>query len=61
MALGLLGRSSRSGELVKAFRARFKVTCCKGLSAPYRWKSREHLANCRLLTEACARMVEELS
>lgn len=61
MALGLLGHSSRSGALVKAFRSRFKVTCCKGLSAPYRWKSPEHLANCRHLTESCAALVVELT
>lgn len=61
MALGLRGHPSRSGALVKAFRSRFKVTCCKGLSAPYRWKSSEHQANCRRLTVACAELVEELT
>jgi hypothetical protein len=36
------------------------VTCCSALSRPYKWKSREHLENCRKLTEDTAEMVEKL-
>lgn len=60
MALGLSGQSKRSGKLIAAFRARHKVTCCKALSAGYRWHSPEHLANCRQITVATAEMVEAL-
>lgn len=42
------------------FKARNRVTCCKGLSTPYAWQSREHLANCRRITEETADMVERL-
>jgi len=60
MALGLNGQARRSGKLIAAFRARHKVTCCKGLSAGFRWNSPEHLANCRRITVATAEMVEEM-
>lgn len=60
MALGLMGKGERNGELVTAFRERFRTTCCRGLSKDYRWLSREHKANCRKLTEAAAGMVEAL-
>ena len=60
MALGLNGRAKRAGKLMAAFRERHKVTCCKSLSAAYRWKSPEHLANCRMITVATADMVEAL-
>src|SRR5512133_497572 len=59
MALCLNGRAKRAGKLMAAFRERHKVTCCKGLSAGYRWKSPEHLANCRRITVATAELVEE--
>lgn len=60
MALGLLGQGKRNGELVVAFRERFRTTCCRGLSKDYRWMSREHKANCRQLTVAAAGMVAKL-
>lgn len=60
MALGLKGKGKQSARLVAAFRARNKVTCCKALSAPYRWLSREHLANCRRLTVETAEEVDRL-
>lgn len=60
IVLSLKGRGELAGELVKRFRAKNKVTCCKALSAPYRWKSAEHLANCRRLTIETAEEVERL-
>jgi C_GCAxxG_C_C family probable redox protein len=60
MALGLNGRSGRSGELVAAFRDTFRTTCCRGLSKDYQWLSRNHLANCRHITTTTAAMVEKL-
>lgn len=60
MALGLRGKGEKAGELVKLFKERHRVTCCAGLSKPYTWKSREHLANCRRLTEQTAEMTENL-
>lgn len=63
MALGLNGKGKKAGRLVTAFRAEHKVTCCKGLSAPFPWKSPEHLANCRRLTvwtaEETARLLKD--
>jgi C_GCAxxG_C_C family probable redox protein len=60
MALGLNGKGEKAGELVAAFRERNRVACCQGLSAPYRWLSPEHQANCRRLTIETARVVERL-
>jgi C_GCAxxG_C_C family probable redox protein len=60
MALGLKGNGGMSGELVELFKERHRVTCCSALSRPYKWKSGEHLANCRKLTEDTAEMVEKL-
>lgn len=60
MALGLKGKGKQSAKLVAAFRERNKVTCCKALSAPYRWLSREHLANCRRITVETAELVDRL-
>jgi len=60
MALGLQGKGAVSGELVAAFRTRNRTTCCKALSAPYTWLSREHLANCRRLTVETAEEVARL-
>lgn len=60
MALGLKGKGNRSAKLVEAFKAKNRVTCCSALSRPYKWKSREHLANCRRLTEETAEIVETL-
>lgn len=54
IALGLKGKKKLAGKLVDNFRARHKVTCCKGLSAPFGWLSDQHLANCRHLTVAAA-------
>lgn len=60
MALSLQGKKRLAGKLVDAFKERNKITCCKGLSAPYTWKSKEHLANCRRLTAETAAEVERL-
>lgn len=61
MALGLLGKGDRNGELVAAFRREFKTTCCRGLSQNYQWLSREHKANCRHLTVQAAAIVVRLT
>lgn len=60
MALGLKGKGGKSGDLVKLFKEQHRVTCCSALSRPYKWKSKEHLANCRKLTEDTAEIVEKL-
>ncbi len=60
MALSLKGKGRKSADLVAAFKKKNQVTCCAALSRPYTWKSREHLANCRRITEETAQMVEEL-
>ncbi|NIQ93951.1 MAG: C_GCAxxG_C_C family protein [Desulfuromonadales bacterium] len=60
MALGLSGKGKKSGALVKLFKEQNRATCCAALSRPYRWQSREHLANCRRITEETAAMVEKL-
>lgn len=60
MALGWSGKGSRAGELVAAFKARHRVTCCVALTRAYKWKSREHLDNCRKITEETAEIVERL-
>jgi len=60
MALGLAGKGNRAAKLVEAFKEQNRVTCCVALSKPYKWKSREHLANCRRITEETAEMVERL-
>lgn len=60
MALSLCDRGDRAQELVTAFKSKFGMTCCSGLSRPYKWKSREHLANCRQITEETAELVAEL-
>jgi C_GCAxxG_C_C family probable redox protein len=61
LALGLKGKGDKAGELVKLFKERNRVTCCASLTKPFRWKSREHLANCRRLTEETAEMTSKLS
>jgi C_GCAxxG_C_C family probable redox protein len=60
MALGLSGKGKKAGRLIEAFKARHRVTCCVALSRPYIWKSREHLSNCRKITEDTAEMVARL-
>jgi len=60
MALGLKGKGKRARKLMEEFVARNRITCCKGLTAPYRWLSREHLANCRRITVETAEMVARL-
>lgn len=60
MALGLKGKGKKAAALVEAFKARNKVTCCKVLSRSYTWNSKEHLANCRRITEETAADVEKL-
>ena len=60
MALGLKGKGNKAAKLMEAFMARNRVTCCKALSAPYPWLSKEHLANCRRITGETAAMVEAL-
>jgi C_GCAxxG_C_C family probable redox protein len=60
MALGWSGQGKKSARLIEAFRESNRVTCCVALSRPYEWKSREHLANCRTITEETATIVERL-
>lgn len=60
MVLGCKGRQQDAGRLIERFKAANQATCCKVLSAPYKWKSREHLANCRRLTMEAAAEVEKL-
>jgi C_GCAxxG_C_C family probable redox protein len=60
MALGLKGREKKAGELVAAFREKNRVTCCIALTRPYKWKSKEHLVNCRRLTVEMAELVAKL-
>lgn len=50
IALGLKGLEGLSGELVDAFRAEFRVTCCSGLTRQVEWGSEGHHANCRRIT-----------
>lgn len=60
MALGLMGKGDRNGELVTRFRKQFRTTCCRSLSKDYPWLSEEHLANCRKLTVTAAAIVDTL-
>lgn len=60
MALGILGKGKYAAQLVETFRKKYGATCCASLSRPYRWKSREHLANCRSITVETAALAEEL-
>jgi len=60
MALGLKGKGKKAAALVEAFKAHNKVTCCKVLSRSYTWNSKEHLANCRRITEETAEEVAKL-
>ncbi len=60
MALGLKGKGKKAVKLMEEFKARNRVTCCKALSAPYPWLSKEHLANCRRITAETAAIVERL-
>lgn len=50
MALGLQGKGKRSAEVVTEFKKHNRTTCCKALSAPFVWMSKEHSDNCRRLT-----------
>jgi C_GCAxxG_C_C family probable redox protein len=60
MTLSLKGQRRDAAKLVDLFKSRNKVTCCKALSAPYKWQSKEHLANCKRLTSEVAEDVETL-
>lgn len=60
MALGLNGNSKKSGELIDRFRNDQGATCCIALSRGFKWKSKEHLNNCRRITEETAKTVSEL-
>jgi C_GCAxxG_C_C family probable redox protein len=60
MALGWQGEGHLSEKLIKEFRDRNGATCCSVLSRPYAWKSRQHRANCRRITEETAEMVDFL-
>lgn len=60
MALGLSGRKKKAGKLVELFKQKYGLTCCSALSRPYKWNSREHLSNCRKITEETTAMVEKL-
>jgi C_GCAxxG_C_C family probable redox protein len=60
MALGWNGKGTNAEKLVAAFKERHRVTCCVALTRSYKWKSREHLSNCRKITEDTAEIVERL-
>ena len=60
MALGLNGKSKKSGELIDRFRRDQGATCCVALSRGLKWKSKEHLNNCRRITEETAKTVSKL-
>lgn len=60
IALALKGEGKKGDALVQEFKERYRVTCCSVLSRPYEWKSRDHLANCRRITEETAQMVEKM-
>jgi len=60
MALGLSGKGDKAAKLVAAFKERNRATCCVALTRGFDWKSCEHLANCRRITEETAEMVEHL-
>lgn len=60
LALGWSGKGGESAKLMEAFRKANRVTCCVALSRPYKWKSPEHQANCRRITEETAEVVEQL-
>lgn len=60
MALGLNGKSQKSGELIDRFRNDQGATCCVALSRGLKWKSKEHLNNCRRITEETAKTVSDL-
>jgi C_GCAxxG_C_C family probable redox protein len=60
MALGLKSKGHLAGLLVEEFREMNGVTCCSVLTRSYAWKSREHLLNCRRLTEETAEKVFSL-
>ncbi len=60
MALALAGKGKRAADLMAAFREKNGAACCSALTRQYQWKSREHLENCRRLTEETAALVGEL-
>jgi C_GCAxxG_C_C family probable redox protein len=60
MALGLRGKGKRSDEVVIGFKARNRTTCCKALSAPFVWLSKEHSDNCRRLTVETAEHIARI-
>lgn len=60
MALGLRDKGHLADKLVAEFKENFKVTCCSALSRAYQWKSREHLENCRAITERTAEITARL-
>lgn len=60
MALGFSGKGKKAARLMEDFKKAHRTTCCRGLSAPYKWLSREHLANCRRLTADTAERVAQL-
>ncbi|PLX82655.1 MAG: hypothetical protein C0617_13485 [Desulfuromonas sp.] len=60
MALGLAGQPKKAGRLMELFREGHPATCCKVLSRPFKWNSRDHLANCRRITAETAEIVDRL-
>jgi C_GCAxxG_C_C family probable redox protein len=60
MALGWNGKGAKAEKLVAAFKEHHRVSCCVALTKPYKWKSPEHLSNCRKITEETAEIVERL-
>ncbi|MFA5516054.1 MAG: C-GCAxxG-C-C family protein [Desulfuromonadales bacterium] len=60
MALGLREKGHLADRLVDEFRQAQGATCCIALSRKFRWNSKEHKANCRLITEETAETVARL-
>jgi C_GCAxxG_C_C family probable redox protein len=60
MALGLKGKGKHSAEVVNEFKLRNKTTCCKALSSPFVWLSKEHSENCRRLTVETAEHIARI-
>lgn len=60
MSLSLQGKAHKASRLVEEFKNKYRTTCCKGLTLPYQWMSREHLENCRAMTAGTADMVARL-
>lgn len=60
MALGLSGKSHKSGKLIDQFREAQGATCCAALSRGHKWRSKAHLKNCQRITEETATTVAKM-